>query len=70
MNYRDLTRKLTGLGCEFRRHGKGSHEIWVNLNNRKKTSIPNWGRKDLKMGTIRAILRQLEIDLSVFENAK
>lgn len=30
MKYRELTRRLEILGCEFRRHGKGSHEIWIN----------------------------------------
>ncbi|MBI4603868.1 MAG: type II toxin-antitoxin system HicA family toxin [Planctomycetes bacterium] len=28
MTYRELTRKLRRLGCEFVRHAAGSHEIW------------------------------------------
>jgi hypothetical protein len=26
--YPDIVRRLKDAGCEFRRHGKGSHEIW------------------------------------------
>jgi len=26
--YRRLTALLRGVGCEFRRQGRGSHEIW------------------------------------------
>ena len=69
MKYRELTRKLEILGCEFRRHGKESHEIWANRRNGKKASIPNWGAKDLKPGTVRAILRQLDIDPKDLEKA-
>jgi hypothetical protein len=26
--YPEIVRRLKDAGCEFRRHGKGSHEIW------------------------------------------
>jgi mRNA interferase HicA len=33
------------------------------------TSLPDWGSRDLKLGTIRAAVRQLGIDWDAFENA-
>jgi len=31
--------------------------------------VPDWGGKDLKMGTVRAIVKQLDLDWKVFEAA-
>lgn len=59
MNYRDITRKLRRLGCELDRRAKGDHEIWINLSTRARTTIPNWGPRNLKPGTISAALRDL-----------
>jgi predicted RNA binding protein YcfA (HicA-like mRNA interferase family) len=66
MNYRKLTRRLRQLGCEFVRQAPGSHEVWWNLANEKFTVIPRHAGRDLPPGTLRAILRQLGIDPSVF----
>jgi hypothetical protein len=32
-------------------------------------SLPDWGHKDLKMGTLRAVVRQLGLDWQEFLNA-
>ena len=61
MRYRELTRKLRRLGCEFDRPGKGDHEVWLHLQSRKRAFFPNWGSRDLKTGTIVAILKDLGI---------
>ena len=61
MNYRELTRKLRVLGCEFDRQAKGDHEIWIRTAAGVRTAIPNWGSRDLRPGTIGAILRDLSI---------
>lgn len=66
MTYRELTRKLRRIGCEFDRQGRGDHEIWINTNSRARTSIPNWRGRDLKPGTISAILRDLGISRDEF----
>jgi predicted RNA binding protein YcfA (HicA-like mRNA interferase family) len=66
MNYRQLTRRLRELGCEFVRQAPGSHEIWWNPANQKFSVIPNHGGRDLPAGTLRAILRQLGIPLDEF----
>lgn len=69
MNYRELTRRLRALGCEFERRAKGDHEIWVRLSPRARTTIPNWGGRDLKAGTVSGILRDLGISRDEFEGA-
>lgn len=66
MNYRQLTRRLRQLGCEFERQAAGSHEIWWNPATQKFTVIPNHGSRDLPLGTLRTILRQLGISLDEF----
>jgi mRNA interferase HicA len=35
----------------------------------RATTVPDWGSRDLKEGTIKAILRQLGIDRDAFERA-
>lgn len=68
MRYRELAKKLRNLGCrEIPRRGKGSHKKWFNPESGRGTVIPNWGDKDLKKGTIKAVLKQLGIDRDDFE---
>lgn len=67
MTYRELTRKLRSLGCEFDRQSRGSHEIWRNPANGTRTTIPNWGGRDLRPGTVRGIVRDLRIDKDKFD---
>jgi predicted RNA binding protein YcfA (HicA-like mRNA interferase family) len=69
MNYRDLTRKLSSLGCrELPRHGGGSHRKWFNPATDRATVIPDWGSRDLKKGTVRVIIKQLGIDWDAFQS--
>jgi mRNA interferase HicA len=70
MKYREVVRKLTALGCEERpRRGGGSHRKWHNLATQRSTVVPDWGGRDLKLGTVRAAIRQLGIDWHDFQNA-
>lgn len=69
MNYREFTRKLRRLGCEFERQGRGSHEIWTKVGTELQGTVPNWGSKDLKPGTMRKILSHLDIDKRDFDQA-
>ena len=66
MNYRQLTKRLRQLGCEFVRQASGSHEIWWNPGNQHFTVIPHHGGRDLPAGTLRTILRQLGISPTEF----
>jgi mRNA interferase HicA len=69
MKYREFTRRLKILGCqEIPRRNTGSHRKWINPLSGKGTVIPDWGNKDLKIGTVRKILKQLKIEIEEFEN--
>jgi predicted RNA binding protein YcfA (HicA-like mRNA interferase family) len=68
MKYRDVARKLKLLGCEaVPRRGKGSHRVWHNPANGRITTLPDWGGKDLKIGTIRGVVKQLGLEWGQFE---
>ncbi|MCY3921653.1 MAG: type II toxin-antitoxin system HicA family toxin [Chloroflexi bacterium] len=60
---------MRSLGCEFDRQSRGSHEIWRNPANGTRTTIPNWGGRDLRTGTVRAIIRDLRVDRNTFDRA-
>lgn len=70
MKYREAAQKLRALGCEeIPRPGGGSHRKWHNPANGRITSVLDWGTKDLKFGTLRAIVRQLGLEWKAFEQA-
>ncbi len=70
MTYREVARKLTALGCrELARRGGGSHRKWLNPGTQRATVVPDWGGRDLKLGTVRSALRQLGVDWQDFQQA-
>jgi len=70
MNYREVARKLRRLGChELRRRGGGSHRKWYNPAVNRGTTLPDWGAKDLKVGTVHAAVAQLGLTRKDFEEA-
>ena len=70
MKYREISRKLTALGClEQERRGGGSHRKWLNPRTNRASVIPDWGGRDLKTGTVRGAVRQLGIDWRDFLGA-
>ncbi|MCU0522348.1 MAG: type II toxin-antitoxin system HicA family toxin [Anaerolineae bacterium] len=70
MRYREVARKLKSLGCEeLPRRGGGSHRKWYNAVTDRLASVPDWGSKDLKIGTLRAVIRQLGLDWDTFREA-
>ena len=70
MRFREVARKLVALGCrEVPRTGGGSHRKWLNPANNRSTVVPDWGGKDLKLGTIRAAVRQLGLAWEAFSAA-
>ena len=70
MTYRELTRKLRRLGCALDRQAGGSHEIWINPANNKETTIPRHGNRDLAVGTVHVIRRDLDISRREFGSAQ
>lgn len=70
MRYREVARKLKGLGCqELPRKTAGSHRKWFNPERQRAAVIPDWGGRDLKIGTIRAAVAQLGLDWREFQDA-
>lgn len=67
MTYREAARRLQAMGCEeVPRRGGGSHRKWRNPANGRATVLPDWGSKDLKLGTVRGVLRQLGLNWQEF----
>jgi predicted RNA binding protein YcfA (HicA-like mRNA interferase family) len=70
VNYREVAAKPRRLGCdELTRRSSGSHRKWRNPATGGATVVPDWGSKDLKIGTVRAAIRDLGIGWDDFNNA-
>ena len=67
--YRQIIKRLKRFGFEFYRQAAGSHEIWYNPLTKKFTTIPNHPG-DMPEGTLRAILKQANIDVTEFLKKK
>jgi predicted RNA binding protein YcfA (HicA-like mRNA interferase family) len=63
--YRDIVRRLKALGFVFDRQAAGSHEIWFNAATNRYTTLVNHPG-DTPEGTLRAILKQADIEPEVF----
>jgi predicted RNA binding protein YcfA (HicA-like mRNA interferase family) len=66
--YREVARRLRTFGYAFDRPGPGSHEVWRNKASGRKVTIPHHAR-DMAEGTLRAILREAEIEVEDFLKA-
>lgn len=60
MKRRKLIKHLKSEGCFLRREG-GSHSIWENPKNNKRTSVPR--HIEISDFTAKAICKQLEIKI-------
>jgi predicted RNA binding protein YcfA (HicA-like mRNA interferase family) len=69
MKYAELVRKLRRCGCEFTRHGAGSHEIWRNPASGQQAPIPYHRTKDINTALLARILRELGVAREEFEHA-
>lgn len=59
--------KLRALGCEEQlRRARGSHRIWRNPITGGSAVVPDYGSRDLRVGTIRAVLRNLGVGWEEF----
>jgi predicted RNA binding protein YcfA (HicA-like mRNA interferase family) len=68
VRYRDAARKLVELGCyEIPRRGGGSHRRWFNPETQRDAVLPDWGSRDLKIGTLPSAARQLGLDWTEFQ---
>jgi len=70
MIYRDAIRKLIVLDCkELPRRSGGSHRKWTNPRTGRAAILPDWGNRDLKIGTLKAAIKQLGIEWDAFLEA-
>jgi predicted RNA binding protein YcfA (HicA-like mRNA interferase family) len=66
-SYREVTQKMSQLGFEFYRSGKGDHEIWINPVTNLRTTIPH--HREIREGTLRNILKQAQVEVEDFLKA-
>jgi len=68
-NYRRIIGILKMFGFEFFRQAAGSHEIWYCKPTNRYTTIPNHSG-DMPEGTLKAILKQADIEVDEFLRLK
>ena len=68
-SYRQITKIIKKFGFLFDRQAAGSHEIWYNFKTNKYTTIPKHPG-DIPEGTLRAILKQADIESHDFLSQK
>lgn len=66
LTYRDIVKRLKKVGFRFYRQGKSSHELWVRDNDGKVIPVPRHGSREFRRGTVRAIIRELELTVREF----
>lgn len=66
LSYIELTTKLKKYGFKFYKAGKGSHELWARHSDRKVIPVPHHKGKAIRKGTIRAIIREIDIPIKEF----
>ena len=66
LSTREVKKRLKILGFRFYRQGKASHEIWVIDKDGKIIPVPSYKGKNIRKGTIAAIIRELEMNMDEF----
>ena len=63
IRYEEIIRELKKLGFRFYRSGRGSHELWVRDSDGKVLPVPKHKGRDMKKGTLKAMIRELGISI-------
>lgn len=63
--YREVIKKARKAGFIFRRNTGGTHEIWWNEEKKKTCVIPH--HHEIKPGTLKSILNQMDISEDDFK---
>ncbi len=66
LSYQEVVQRLSRLGFRFYRQGKGSHELWVRDADGRVIPIPHYRGKNIRKGTLRAIIREAGVTVSEF----
>jgi predicted RNA binding protein YcfA (HicA-like mRNA interferase family) len=67
MRYRELTKRLRELGCEYLRDAPGLHELGRNPQTGDTTIIARHEGREIPTGTFHSILRDLGISYQDFQ---
>ena len=59
LKYREVIRKARKAGFVFRRNTGGTHEIWWNEKKKITCVIPH--HHEIKSGTVKSIVKQMEM---------
>lgn len=65
LSYREVIKKARKAGFVFRRNTGGTHEIWWNEEKKKTCVIPH--HHEIKPGTLKSILNQMDISEDDFK---
>lgn len=68
MRYGELARKLRRLGIILDRQGT-RHEVWVNPRTDREAMVPRHRTGEIPTGTLRKIVRDLDVDWDEFRQA-
>ena len=66
LSYQEVIRRLRKLGFRFYRQGKGSHELWVRDTDGRVVPVPHYQGKNIRKGTVRAIIREVGVTVTEF----
>lgn len=69
LKYEEVVRKLRKLGFRFYRQGKGSHKLWVRDADGRVIPIPKHKGKEIKKGTLKAIINEIGISTEEFSTS-
>ncbi len=64
----EVVRRLKRLGME-QDHCRGGHVVMRNPRTGRMSDVPQHGGRDVKKGTLSAILKQLDVSVDEFVNA-
>jgi predicted RNA binding protein YcfA (HicA-like mRNA interferase family) len=70
LTYLEVVNRLRKLGFRFYRQGKGSHELWVRDSDGIVIPVPNHRGKTIRKGTIRAIIREINVTVQEFRDCQ
>lgn len=66
LKYKGVIKKARKAGFVFRRNTGGTHEIWWNETKKKTCVIPH--HHEVKVGTLRNIIKQMGLTEEEFNN--
>ena len=63
-------KRLRRLGFRFYRKGRGTHELWVRDVDGLVVPVPRHKGKAIRKGTLRAIIREIGVNVDEFMELK